>query len=63
VRRAGSTVSAGELRAHLADRLAHWQLPERWTFVDEIPKTGTGKLDKKLLRAHYADGELTVEQP
>jgi fatty-acyl-CoA synthase len=63
VRRRGSAVTAGELRTYLAELVAHWQLPERWTFVEEIPKTGTGKLDKKLLRAHHADGQLTVEHP
>ena len=33
-------------------------MPERWTFVDEIPKTSVGKFDKKVLRAMYADGKL-----
>ena len=46
----------------LAERIAKWQLPERWTFIDEVPKTSVGKFDKKVLRAQYADGELAVEE-
>ena len=37
-----------------------WQVPESWTFVDEIPKTSVGKFDKKPLRARFASGEITV---
>ena len=51
-------VSGDELRAHLAGYVAKWQLPEQWAFVDEVPKTGVGKFDKKLLRARYLDGSL-----
>src|SRR5207342_3004838 len=29
----GSAVTAAELREHLAGRVAHWQLPERWSFI------------------------------
>ena len=36
-------------------------LPERWTIVEEVPKTSVGKFDKKLLRARYAEGDLDVE--
>ena len=49
-----------DLRAHLAERMAKWQVPERFAFVDEIPKTSVGKLDKKRIRSSHADGELTV---
>ena len=32
--------------------------------TDEVPKTSVGKFDKKLLRARYAEGALTVvEEP
>ena len=51
-----------ELREFLAEHVAKWQLPERWTFIDEVPKTSVGKFDKKVLRARYADGELAVEE-
>ena len=49
-----------ELRQHLGDRIARWQLPERWTRVGAVPKTSVGKFDKKVIRAQYAAGELDV---
>lgn len=62
VRREGAAVTAAELRAFLEGRVARWQLPERWAFVDEVPKTSVGKFDKKVLRVRHADGALTVEE-
>jgi fatty-acyl-CoA synthase len=60
VLRPGETATAEELRAFLAERVAKWWLPERWTFIDAVPKTSVGKFDKKVLRAQYHDGELDV---
>jgi fatty-acyl-CoA synthase len=37
-----------------------WWLPERWVFVDEIPRTSVGKYDKKAIRARYADDDYSV---
>jgi fatty-acyl-CoA synthase len=62
VRARDSSVSARELCDFLSDRLAHWQLPERWTFIEAVPKTSVGKFDKKVLRSRHADGELVVEE-
>ncbi|MFD8649096.1 long-chain fatty acid--CoA ligase [Streptomyces mirabilis] len=45
-------------RAHLAERFANWQIPERWTVLPSLPKTTVGKIDKKMLRASHADGAL-----
>lgn len=56
----GTEAKPEELRDFLADKFAKWQLPERWTFIAEVPKTSVGKFDKKRLRAQYADGDLTV---
>ena len=61
VLREGVEVGADELREFLAERVAHWQLPERWSFVDEVPKTSVGKFDKKVIRRRYADGALDVQ--
>ena len=55
------TVTAEQLRDRLSQHLARWQLPERWTFIDEVPKTRVGKFDKKVLRKQYADGDLDVQ--
>jgi fatty-acyl-CoA synthase len=60
VRRDGSDVGPAQLREFLADRVARWWLPERWTFIDAVPKTSVGKFDKKVLRAREAAGELEV---
>ena len=58
----GHQVTAEELREFLADRVAHWQLPENWTFIAEVPKTSVGKYDKKRLRGQHADGQLQVQR-
>ena len=60
VLREGADVDAEALREFLADKVAKWQLPERWSFIGEVPKTSVGKFDKKVLRAKYAEGELDV---
>jgi fatty-acyl-CoA synthase len=60
VLREGATVTVDELRGFLAERVARWQLPERWAFIDTVPKTSVGKFDKKVIRARYADGALDV---
>ena len=36
-------------------RLLKWALPDRIVFVEELPKTSVGKLNKKALRATYGD--------
>lgn len=51
-------VGSGELdlsalRAHLAQILLRWWLPERIEVVDSLPYTSIGKMDKKLLRQRY----------
>jgi fatty-acyl-CoA synthase len=62
VRAAGSSADAAVMQAFLADKVAKWQVPERWAFIDEVPKTSVGKFDKKVLRAKHTDGELDVEE-
>jgi fatty-acyl-CoA synthase len=62
VLREGADASAAELREHLGGEIARWQLPERLTFIDGVPKTSVGKFDKKELRARYAAGALNVTE-
>ena len=50
----------GSGKSFLAARVAKWWLPERWCFIDAVPKTSVGKFDKKVLRARYREGELDV---
>jgi fatty-acyl-CoA synthase len=58
-----SAIDAAALKEFLRDKVAGWQVPERWAFIDEVPKTSVGKFDKKQLRKRYAAGELRVEIP
>lgn len=44
------------LMEHLRDRLAKYKLPRSLDFVDELPRTPTGKLRKHQLRERYAAG-------
>jgi fatty-acyl-CoA synthase len=53
-------VDPGSLAAFLAGKVASWQVPENWSFIDEVPKTSVGKFDKKALRARYAAGDLEI---
>jgi fatty-acyl-CoA synthase len=62
VAKEGSAVNAGDLRNFLADKVVRWWLPERWTFVDEIPRTSVGKYDKKTIRSRYADDVYQVSE-
>ncbi|ACL06798.1 long-chain-fatty-acid--CoA ligase [Desulfatibacillum aliphaticivorans] len=48
-------VNADDIRAHLSNVFAKWQLPDEVLFVDEIPKTSVGKTDKKVIRAEHKD--------
>jgi fatty-acyl-CoA synthase len=58
--REGAVLSAGDLRALLADQVVRWWLPERWAFVDKIPRTSVGKYDKKTIRSRYADNAYQI---
>jgi len=61
VRRPGSRLSAEELSVWVAERVVRWWIPERWSFIDEVPKTSVGKFDKKVIRQRYAQQELKVD--
>jgi fatty-acyl-CoA synthase len=55
--RAGASATPEELRDFLAPSFAKWWLPERFEFVDEIPKTSVGKFRKLALRERFAGAE------
>lgn len=46
-------VEGKELLDHLRSRFPSWWVPDDVVFIDEIPKTGTGKFDKKVLRHQF----------
>jgi fatty-acyl-CoA synthase len=54
VLRDGQTATAEELRQFLAPSFAKWWLPDRFEFVQEIPKTSVGKFRKTELREMFA---------
>ncbi|OWL95948.1 long-chain fatty acid--CoA ligase [Mycolicibacterium peregrinum] len=56
----GAAAEAAELREFLADKVVRWWLPERWTFIEQVPRTSVGKYDKKTIRARHADGAYEV---
>ena len=60
--RDGADISAEHLRDHLAASVPRWQLPERWAYIDEVPKTSVGKFSKRMMREAYAHGDYKVIQ-
>ena len=53
VTKQGKSATADDLRAHLAASFAKWQLPDRFEFLDAIPRTSTGKFWKAKLRERF----------
>lgn len=47
-------VTEAELKQHVRDNLAHFKTPQWISFVDELPKTATGKVQKFVLRENKA---------
>ena len=45
-----SPATETELRNYARDHLAHFKCPQRIQFMSELPKTGTGKVQKYVLR-------------
>jgi len=45
----------GDLRAFAAERLAAYKVPDRWTFVAELPKNHVGKIDRHALHVRAAE--------
>ncbi|MCC7326783.1 MAG: long-chain-fatty-acid--CoA ligase [Burkholderiales bacterium] len=54
----GHEVSHDELLAFLEGKVAKWWLPDDVVFVDELPHTATGKLQKLKLREQFRDYRL-----
>jgi fatty-acyl-CoA synthase len=49
----GQSASRGILAAHLEGKFPKWWLPDDYLFIDQIPRTSTGKFKKLDLRARY----------
>ncbi|MES2114561.1 MAG: 3-(methylthio)propionyl-CoA ligase [Pseudomonadota bacterium] len=58
VRKAGHEVTREDLLAYLGGRVAKWWLPDDVAFVEDLPHTATGKLQKMKLREQFKDYRL-----
>ena len=52
--RAGSSATEAEMKQFVRDNMAHFKTPQWVTFVSELPKTATGKIQKYVLRGGAA---------
>lgn len=55
VLKAGATAGGEELRLFCRDHLAHFKVPHAFSFISELPKTATGKIQKYVLRGGRAN--------
>lgn len=58
VRKPGKEPTKEALLAHLEGRIAKWWMPDDVAFVEEIPHTATGKIQKTTLREQFKDYRL-----
>jgi fatty-acyl-CoA synthase len=58
VKKPGAEVTADSVRAYLDGRIAKWWMPDAIEFVEEIPHTATGKIQKVTLRQQFAGYKL-----
>lgn len=49
----GHAIRSEDLLGYLGERLADYKVPKRVIFVPELPKTGAGKISKKVLKERY----------
>jgi long-chain acyl-CoA synthetase len=61
VLREGAQATPKALREYLAEHVAHFKIPRRFIFVEDLPRTATGKIMKKELRNWYR--ERVVKHP
>jgi len=52
-------VTPATLSAYMRERLAGYKVPRSWVFVETFPLTGSGKVQKFILRDRYISGELS----
>jgi fatty-acyl-CoA synthase len=58
VKNEGAEVTKEEILEYLEGKIAKWWMPDDVAFVDEIPHTATGKIQKLTLRQQFADYKL-----
>jgi acyl-CoA synthetase (AMP-forming)/AMP-acid ligase II len=58
IKKPGASLSKDDVLAHLKDKIAKWWMPDDVVFVDSIPHTATGKIQKLALREQFKDYRL-----
>jgi fatty-acyl-CoA synthase len=58
----GAELSKQDVMAYLEGKIAKWWMPDDIAFVDEIPHTATGKIQKLTLREQFSDYKLPEAQ-
>ena len=58
VLKTGASTTSEELRQFARERLAHFKAPHGVTFLGELPKTATGKVQKYVLRASASQASV-----
>ena len=58
IKKAGKNPSGEEVLKFMEGKIAKWWMPDDVAFVDEIPHTATGKIQKMELRVQFADYKL-----
>jgi acyl-coenzyme A synthetase/AMP-(fatty) acid ligase len=51
--RPGSALTGEALREWIAERIAEYKVPTKITIVDELPRTGTNKVQKHEVRSLF----------
>jgi len=61
VRKPGKEPAREDILAFMKDKVAKWWLPDDVAFVEEIPHTATGKIQKSVLRKQFRDYRLPTD--
>jgi len=56
------TLEKKELSDFVLKKFPKWQIPDDFLYVNEIPKTSVGKLNKKVIREKYKDYYLKIKK-
>jgi fatty-acyl-CoA synthase len=54
----GESISKADILGFMRGKVANWWMPDDVAFVDEIPHTATGKIQKTTLRERFKDYRL-----
>jgi len=59
VSKPGTVISEQDLKQHCKSLLAPYKIPSSIEFISSLPKGGTGKIQKKILRDHFSQSEFS----